>query len=349
MSQITYNRYMAVAVPGLIADAQFTNKDGLQSAETNGIGLGLGVVQRVGKPNQGRLPKANKATIVFDADLVASNKINAKVNGVSMAEVTYATSHDATMAAIVTALKAVSGVANAVLDASDTESHTIIVYSNDGLDCIVSDVVVTGGSSQANATITIDTTDTIYGISILSQAIQQPYPALNEPILYKNGAPVGCLLRGRIWVRTETAVQNGDAVYMRFRGDGSVIVPASTTGLCGGVGVSAKKYATVAALASALGYSTGNIFHTIDGSDTQDGALTTAKGSGLVPGDSFKLTSGSTAVYYSYGYQAAFVKASGQFRGDDDSGTAVLVDGAVFRSVASAAGELALVEINQPQ
>jgi len=282
MSQILYNRYMNIAVAGLIADAQFTNKDGLQAAEA--IGLGLAVIQKIGMPNQGRLPKANVSTIVFDADLKSTggnDVINMKVNGNAMSPVTFASSHLNTMGLIVTALKAISGVANAVLDASDTDNRTIIVTSTDGLNCLVTDITVVGSTTPANGSASVSTDDTIYGVSIMSQAIQQPYPALNAPILYNNGAPVGCLLRGRIWVVAETVVTNGDAVYMRFLGDHSQITAPSVTP--------------------------------------------------------------------PVGYAAGFYKDAGNFRNDDDGGTAVLVDGMEWRSVTSAVGGLAMVDINMPQ
>jgi hypothetical protein len=250
---------MALAVAGLIADANFTSKDGLQAFES--IGLGLGVVQRTGYPNQGRLPKANKAKLVFSGDLVGSNVVDMDVNGVAMAPVTYNASHAATMALIITSLEAMAGVANAVLDASDTNNRTLLVYSTDGLDCLVTDALVTGGVGQATIAVTTLSTDVIYGISIMSQAIEQaPVTGL---IAYSSGAPVGCLVRGRIWVSSETAVVNGDAVYLRFKGDGSTTF-------------------------------------------------------------------------------------AGAFRNDADSGTAALVDGAVFRTVAAAPG-LAIIDINQPQ
>jgi len=341
---------MNVAVPGLIADAEFTNKDGLQAAED--IGLGLGVIQKVGAPNQGRLPKANISTIVFNADLKSTggnDVINLKVNGHAMSPVTFNSTHAATMALIVTAIKAITGVKNAVLDPADTDVRTILVYSNDGLDCLVTNIVVVGSTTPATGTATVSTTDTIYGVSIMSQAIQQPYPALNAPILYKNGAPVGCLLRGRIWVLAETVVTNGDAVYMRFLGNGAAILSASTTGIGSGVGAYAHSYASVAALATALGISTGNVFNTIDGRDTLDGALATAKGSGLVVGDSFILLSSSTCSYLPAGYSAGFAKNAGNFRNDEDSDTAILVDGMEWRSSTIAAGQLALVDINMPQ
>jgi hypothetical protein len=259
MSQTVYNRYMGLAVPGLIADAQYTAKDGLQAAES--IGLGLAVVQKIGFPNQGRLPKANKVKLVFSADLSAANVVDLKINGTAMASVTYNTSHAHTMALIIAALEGMVMVDSAILDASDTDNRTMIVYAVDGYDLIVTEAVVTGGSA-VTITDTDYTTDVIYGISIMSQAIEQArYTGI---ITYASGAPVGCLIRGRIWVTAETVVTNGDPVYMRFLGNGTT-------------------------------------------------------------------------------------KFAGSFRNDDDSGTAVLVDGAVWRTVTSATGSLAIIETNQPQ
>ena len=270
MSQVLYNRYMGVAMNGLIADAEFTTKDGLQASEP--IGLGLAVVQQVGLPNKGRLPKANKSNIVFSAPITGSDTVSLSVNGNAITPVT-----SGLIADVVTALAALPGVANAILDPS-APTVSILVYSVDGLNAIV-----TGSIAGTATTMSIEgsTTDTIYGVSIFSQAIQQPYPALNAPILYVNGAPVGCLLRGRIWVTAETVVVNGDSVFMRILGDHSQITAPSTTA--------------------------------------------------------------------PIGYSAGFYKDAGNFRNDDDGGTAVLVDGMIWRSVTTAVGQLALVDINQPQ
>lgn len=255
MSQVLYNRYMGLAVPGLIADAEFTTKDGLQAFEP--IGLGLAVIQRIGYPNNGRLPKANKATIVFAGDLITANVVNLKVNGVAMAPVTFITDNATTLAAIVTAIKLLAPVANATTDGV----HTIVVYSKDGLDCVVTDILVTLGATQTTGASTSTSTDVIYGVSIMSQAIEQV--RFTGLVAYTAGAPVGCLIRGRIWVNSETAVVNGDPVYMRIAGD--------------------------------------NV-----------------------------------------------TKFAGAFRNDADSGTAILVPGMIFRSVAAAPG-LAVVDINEPR
>lgn len=255
MSQQVYNRYMGLAVPGLIADSEYTAKDGLQAFEA--IGLGLGVVQRIGYPNQGRLPKSNKSTILFAGDLITANVVNLKIGGVAMAPVTFNTDNATTLGLIVTAIKAVAGVANATTDGV----HTIVVYGTDGLDALVTDIVVTAGATQTTGAATVGTTDVIYGISIMSQAIEQV--RFTGVVAYTSGAPVGCLLKGRIWVMSETAVVNGDPVYLRFKGDGAT-------------------------------------------------------------------------------------KFAGQFRNDADSGTATLVTGAIFRTIAAAPG-LAVIDINEPQ
>ena len=50
-------------------------------------------------------PVPNVNVLVFDADFVASNTINLKLNNGAIAQVTYATSHAATFAALVTAIE----------------------------------------------------------------------------------------------------------------------------------------------------------------------------------------------------------------------------------------------------
>jgi hypothetical protein len=59
--------------------------------------------------------------------------------------------------------------------------------------------------------------------------------------------------------------------------------------------------ATVAALVTAESLSVGDRFFTADGTDTQDGALATAKGSAILKGDAFIVVTGGTTCTYSAG------------------------------------------------
>jgi hypothetical protein len=212
--QLAYNINMGIANPGQLADAMNDHIESFQAYEI--IGLGLGIVARTGSDYTGRLPKANKGTIVFAGDLITANVVNAKVNGNAMSPVTFLTDHLTTMGLICVALAAVSGVASATLDATDGTHRTIIVRSNDGIDCLVTDVIVTLGVTQTTATITTSTFDVIHGVSVSTMAKEE---ALNTLLVnFKVGEAVPTLRKGKIYVKPETNVAPGDPVYCRFTG-----------------------------------------------------------------------------------------------------------------------------------
>ena len=64
-----------------------------------------------------------------------------------------------------------------------------------------------------------------------------------------------------------------------------------------GTSVIPSAYATVALLVTGETLVVGSRFYSVDGSDTTDTALATAKGSGVVKGDSFKVLTSSTCQY----------------------------------------------------
>ena len=103
-----------------------------------------------------------KATITFDADLIASNSIIGSINGVSTTAVVYATSHENTMALLVTEL-----IAHAdVISASITSARVITVVALDkDAAFVLSSWAVTLGSTQAG-TVTATDTNTIYKTEI---------------------------------------------------------------------------------------------------------------------------------------------------------------------------------------
>jgi hypothetical protein len=71
------------------------------------------------------------------------------------------------------------------------------------------------------------------------------------------------------------------------------IIPKATTPTA-----NCASYATVAALVAGENLAVGMRFYSADGTDTVDGALTTAKGSPLVPGDAFEVDVPGTACHY---------------------------------------------------
>lgn len=93
---------------------------------------------------------ADVTKLALDGDLSASNSTVITVNGTATSAVVYATSHAATMTAIINAINglAITGVAavKAVLDSSDTNGRTILVLTK-GATCTASGAV-TGGSAR---------------------------------------------------------------------------------------------------------------------------------------------------------------------------------------------------------
>ena len=84
-----------------------------------------------------------KGTVTFSTDLITGNKVNMTVNGVAMAEKTFATDHATTMAAILVALKALSTVADATYS-GDVITITPVDQSKDVL---ITNAYVSGGAT----------------------------------------------------------------------------------------------------------------------------------------------------------------------------------------------------------
>ncbi len=107
----------------------------------------FGVVLVIGESH--KLPMYDIVTLTLDIDLVAANVINGKVNGVPIAPVTYAVSHDATMTALAVVLQALaeittSSAAGKVVTNTAATKDTLLAMT---------EFVVTGGVSQPVITI----------------------------------------------------------------------------------------------------------------------------------------------------------------------------------------------------
>jgi len=97
--------------------------------------------------------------IVFDGDFGAGDVITITINGEDAADVTYATSHDATAAAVVAAIKAVEIEDNngntinpdCILDPDDTNNRTFLIRTL-GVDATVAEAVA--GGNEPTGTIT---------------------------------------------------------------------------------------------------------------------------------------------------------------------------------------------------
>ena len=111
------------------------------------------------------------ATLVFDADFVASNSIVITVNTVDTAAVVFATDHDTTTAAVVAAIKAIEITdangdtinPDCVLDSTDTNNRTFLIRAK-GNNITVSEAI-TGGGSQATGTVTYQSDQVFKGLA----------------------------------------------------------------------------------------------------------------------------------------------------------------------------------------
>jgi len=95
---------------------------------------------------------AQESTVELDADLVTSNSIAITVNGNVLTPIPFNTDHLTTMQDIQTAIEAEPNIDS--VEITDPNDRTLIIHSDPNENGIVNSFVVTGGATQANATIT---------------------------------------------------------------------------------------------------------------------------------------------------------------------------------------------------
>ena len=163
--------------------------------------------------NYMRLPYSNQADLTLDADLVTSNTIagNVVVNGSTTAvSVTFATDHATTMAALASAIAAVTGVNSATVTGAG--SRQITVVADDDVDVYLDSFAVTGGVSQAGVTLDNTESGEFFGVSMFTQL----EPDANGESYYGPGDSVNVGRDIYVDVRSEDALNPGDQVFVRF-------------------------------------------------------------------------------------------------------------------------------------
>ncbi len=229
MSQTAYSLNHDIAYAGMQADSGI-DYDVSRTAE-GVVGFGLGVSAGTDAEEQVRTPFFNVIEVTYDADFVASNSITFDVDGDAITPVVYATSHAATLAALVTAVDGLTGVT------ATNPSGRIVRVVTVGTDAVVS-TTVTGGASQAGSTQVSSSSDVVRGISvaILNQTTGN----------YTDTNIVTVKRRGAIWVQTD-----GSGITV----DGSVYIDTdgkftdSTTDSLAVSGASYVKYDSTTELA----------------------------------------------------------------------------------------------------
>ena len=218
VGQTSYPTEMEIASEGLRADSGFGNVLSPRAAED--IVIGSAVSKVGGVDYQIRLPAQNLATIVLDADLVASNSIAVSVNGVALTPIVFSVDHLTTMGLIATAIALEPGIASATVGGAS--NRTITVVSEQLEVSFINSFVVTLGASQAVATITNTSSDSLYGIALRIQNKMNLYAQTgsNGASPYYEGDCVSMLTKGRVYVVVEDTVTSDDEVWVRFKASG---------------------------------------------------------------------------------------------------------------------------------
>lgn len=224
--QNSYPFDMPKGIPGRIADCGFKNTLSPQCLET--IPAAIGVMKPFNVDYKIMLPRNDTASSVFSADLITDNVINATVNGVAIAPVTFAVDHLTTMQAIADEIADIPSVTSAVVGGAN--NRTITIISNVGTATVVSSFVVTLGASQATVTTTESQSGTFFGVTqSIYNKMNQWLPNQTINLQLSSGIPnpyftaevAPTLTQGRIYVVPEDVVTSNSAVYMRVEASGS--------------------------------------------------------------------------------------------------------------------------------
>lgn len=133
-----------------------------------------------------------EANVVFSGDFVADNSIAGTVNGVAITPVAFTTDHATTMQALITELELITGL-TATLDSGDVTGRTLdIEIFGKGVESL--SFTVTGGSAQATATITYDTTSDLMEVAAWTETQTKIFGAsTNNTDAYDSGSTADLL------------------------------------------------------------------------------------------------------------------------------------------------------------
>jgi hypothetical protein len=214
MSQSSYTSSLTAYTEGQIAQGRLA-KDSQSKTIDNvgGVYPGRACALKNSDGTTCRMPYSNTATIVLDADLVASNVLagDIVVNGVTTAYTeTYATSHLATMTALAAEIAAIDGISACTVGGAS--NRTLTITADDETDIYVSSGEVTAGGSQAGVTLANTDSLSYYGIAALSGL----EPETDNSVVFDDGTAVGLVRKGYIAVRSDDTVVPGSSIAVRF-------------------------------------------------------------------------------------------------------------------------------------
>lgn len=210
--QTVYNISHAAAMLGALSDSSFKHTESMIADEI--IPVGRAVMRVPGTKDRVRVAQPNYAVLTVSADLIASNSTIITVNGVATAAVVFATSHAATMSALVTAIAGLSTVCRVYLDT--TNNRKIHIYTFAAVN--VTTGATTAGETQPtwSSVASFDKND-FFGISQLTQRLEGALPNNDNEAAYAKNQLVNVLRRGKIYINFETAYNmEKDTLYVRY-------------------------------------------------------------------------------------------------------------------------------------
>ena len=194
-----YN-YIDESIAGVVQDLDHVIHGRFVAVEE--INFGRPVFGYVGEDEKVGTYHLDVSKIVYSADFVALNQIDASVGGVSITPVVFATDHLTTINLVVAAIDALANV-EAVLDPADTNNRTILVRTK--FDEAVATSEVTLGASQATVTVTTHSAMVFMGVSTFTQ---------NSTGVYEQYDSVSIIVDGLVSVSPVAAVEAYAAAYV---------------------------------------------------------------------------------------------------------------------------------------
>lgn len=202
MPQLSYSETMAEGYEGMKADSGFDRVESFAAEELTadeGMPFGRFLVAGTNKAKQVKLPQGDVAVLTFDANFITGNTIDLDVNGASIAQVTFTTSHANTATLLVAAIALLSGVTCTV----DTTGRIYTITVEDET-ALVENVVVASGSTQAGSVTSYSTNDVLRGISIHQHT---------ENGKYNDGETVSTLRKGVVLMTATEAIAIDSVLY----------------------------------------------------------------------------------------------------------------------------------------
>jgi hypothetical protein len=201
-----YQNELDVGAVGQIATLEGRNIKTRNAEQV--MSFGRAVMQGTNKGVDGKNVFVSKAVLTFDADFVTGNTIDLDVNGTSITQVPFDTDQATTLANLISAIDALTGI-SAV---AGSGARDIDITVDDALENItVDNVIVASGASQAGSSVVYNSVDIFEGIAALRH--NQP-KIVGGDDQYEINDPINVLTKGVIYVEVVATVAYGDSVYV---------------------------------------------------------------------------------------------------------------------------------------